>query len=45
MLEQGVDIRVVQQILRHSSLSVTKRYAHATRKLTRDAANRVGDAL
>ncbi|MET8808132.1 site-specific integrase [Streptomyces sp. NPDC004546] len=45
MLEQGVDIRVVQQILRHSSLSVTKRYAHATRKLTKEAAHRVGDAL
>ncbi len=45
LLEQGVDIRGVQAILRHSSLTVTKRYDHATRKLTKDAANRMGNAL
>ncbi|SDL18488.1 hypothetical protein SAMN05421806_1213 [Streptomyces indicus] len=40
-----MDIRVVQQILRHSSLAVPKRYAHATRKLAKDAAHRVENAL
>ena len=43
LLEQGVDIRVVQEILGHSSLAVTKRYAHVRDKLTRDAAERLGE--
>jgi len=45
LLEQGVDIRVVQELLGHSSLAVTKRYAHVTSKLARDAADRMGEAL
>jgi integrase len=45
LLEQGVDIRVVQEILGHSSLTVTKRYTHVTSKLARDAAERMGNAL
>ncbi|WP_133802529.1 tyrosine-type recombinase/integrase [Kribbella caucasensis] len=35
VLEQGVDIRVVQEILGHSSLAVTMRYTHVTSKLAR----------
>lgn len=45
LLEQGVDIRVVQEILGHSSLAVTKRYTHVTSKLARDAASKIGGAL
>ncbi|HEX3829865.1 MAG TPA: site-specific integrase [Sporichthyaceae bacterium] len=45
LLEQGVDIRVVQQILGHSTLAVTKRYTHVTDKLAHDAAERIGRAL
>jgi site-specific recombinase XerD len=45
LLEQGVDIRVVQEILAHSSITVTKRYAHVTSRLARDAADRMGRAL
>jgi hypothetical protein len=43
--EQGVDIRVVQQILGHSQLSQTERYTHVTRALSKDAANRMSGAL
>jgi site-specific recombinase XerD len=45
LLEQGVDIRVVQELLGHSSLAVTKRYTHVTSKLSRDAADQIGKAL
>jgi len=31
LLEQGIDIRVVQQILGHSQLRMTERYTHVTR--------------
>lgn len=45
LLEQGVDIRVVQEILGHSTLAVTKRYTHVTDTLARQAAERMGRAL
>jgi site-specific recombinase XerD len=45
LLEQGVDIRVVQDILGHSTLAVTRRYTHVTNQLARDAAERMGRAL
>jgi integrase len=45
LLEQGVDIRVVQEILGHSSLAVTKRYTHVTSKLAEEAAAKMGKAL
>jgi site-specific recombinase XerD len=40
-----VDIRVVQEILGHSSITVTKRYADVTSRLARDAADPMGRAL
>ena len=45
LLEQGVDISVVQELLGHSSVAVTKRYTHVTSKLAKDAADRMGEAL
>jgi site-specific recombinase XerD len=45
LLEQGVDISVVQEILGHSTLAVTKGYAHVTSRLAREAAERMSRAL
>ena len=45
LLEQGVDIRVVQEILGHSTLNVTLRYTHVTSRLAREAADRMGNTL
>ncbi len=45
LLEQGVDISVVQEILGHSQLTTIKRYTHVTSKLASEAAARMGRAL
>jgi integrase len=45
LLEQGVDVSVVQEILGHSSIAVTKKYTHVTSRLAREAAARMGEAL
>ena len=45
LLDQGVSVRVVQEILGHSQLSQTERYTHVTRALSRHAADRMSEAL
>jgi site-specific recombinase XerD len=45
LLEQGVDIRVVQEILGHSTLAVTRCYTYVTSRLAQDAADRMGRVL
>lgn len=45
LIEQGVDISVVQEILGHSQLTTTKRYTHITATLSTDAAARIGRVL
>ncbi|GAA1920063.1 tyrosine-type recombinase/integrase [Streptantibioticus ferralitis] len=45
LLEYGVDVRVVMEILGHSGLRVTTRYTHIAAPLAQDAARRMGQAL
>ncbi|QFY13373.1 tyrosine-type recombinase/integrase [Nonomuraea phyllanthi] len=45
LIEQGLDISVVQEIIGHSQLTTTKRYTHITATLSTDAAARMGRAL
>ncbi|RVX45460.1 phage integrase family protein [Nonomuraea polychroma] len=45
LIEQGVDISVVQEILGYSQLTTTKRYTHITATLSTEAAARMGRAL
>lgn len=45
LLEQGVDVRVVMEILGHSDLRVTQRYIHVASPLAQEAARRMGKAL
>ena len=40
---EGVDNRVVQEILGHSSPNITRRYTHVTSWLAREAADRMGN--
>ncbi len=45
LLAQGVDQRVVMEILGHSQISMTTRYTHVLPQLMTDAADRIGQAL
>ncbi|MQA17395.1 MAG: tyrosine-type recombinase/integrase, partial [Pseudonocardiaceae bacterium] len=45
LIEQGVHVRAVQQILGHSDVRITQRYTHVSDAVTRDAAQRMGAAL
>ena len=45
LLAQGVDQRVVMEILGHSQISMTSRYAHVLPQVMTDAAERIGRAL
>ena len=45
LLAQGVDVRVVQEILGHSSVTVTEGYAHVVSAMAREATQRIGSSL
>jgi integrase len=45
LLAQGVDQRVVMEILGHSQISMTTRYTHVLPEVMTDAADRIGQAL
>ena len=45
LLAQGVDQRVVMEILGHSQISMTARYAHVLPQVMTDAADKIGQAL
>ncbi|GLW09856.1 site-specific integrase [Microtetraspora sp. NBRC 13810] len=45
LVEQGVHIRVVQEILGHARVTTTERYAHVAGALVQDASERMGAAL
>ena len=45
LIEQGVHIRVVQEILGHTRVTTTERYTHVATLQMRDASERMGEAL
>lgn len=45
LIEQGVHVRVVQEILGHSDIRVTQRYTHVSSTAAHDAASRMGAVL
>jgi integrase len=45
MLAQGVKESVVQEVLGHSDIRVTRRYTHVASAMARDATDRMGSSL
>lgn len=45
LLDQGVALAVVQEMLGHSDIRITRRYTHVESKLTQDAAQRMSKTL
>lgn len=45
MLELGVALAVVQEILGHSDIRITRGYSHVSSRLAEDATERIGEAL
>jgi integrase len=45
LIEQGVHVRTVMEVLGHSDLRLTMRYTHVASPASRDAAERMGNAL
>jgi site-specific recombinase XerD len=43
--EQGVHIRVVQEVLGHTRVTTTERYTHVATLQMRDASERMSEAL
>ncbi|GAA2895133.1 hypothetical protein GCM10020220_101560 [Nonomuraea rubra] len=44
MIEQGVHIRVVQEVLGHTRVTATERYTHVAPLQMKDASNRMDEA-
>jgi site-specific recombinase XerD len=44
-LDEGVALAVVQELLGHSAIRVTRRYTYVSSRLAQDAAARLGQAL
>ena len=45
LTEQGVHIRVVQEVLGHTRVTTTERYTHVATLQMKDASERMGEAL
>jgi site-specific recombinase XerD len=45
LIEQGVNIRVVQQVLGHTRVTTTERYTHVAAAQVQDAGDRMAAAL
>lgn len=45
LLALGADLAVVQEVLRHTDIRMTRAYTHVAEKLTRGAADWMGDYL
>lgn len=45
LIEQGVHIRVVQEVLGHTRVTTTERYTHVATLQMRDASERMSEAL
>jgi integrase len=45
LIEQGVHIRVVQEVLGHTRVTTTERYTHVATLQMRDASERMNEAL
>lgn len=45
LIEMGVQVRTVQEILGHSDIRITQSYTHVASQVAKDAAERMGKAL
>ena len=45
LIEQGVHIRVVQEVLGHTQVTTTERYTHVATLQMKDASEQMGEAL
>ena len=45
LIEQGVHIRAVQEVLGHTRVTTTERYTHVATLQMRDASERISEAL
>jgi site-specific recombinase XerD len=45
LIEQGVNIRIVREVLGHTRVTTTERYTHVSTPLMKDAGERLASAL